>query len=118
MQIVSVAPRRALRGRRSQAESARTRQCILDCAERLFARKGYRGVGTREVARIAGVQPYTVQHHFGSKVNLFEAALRRWDDVVRTRITERVTKHFFLEHRDWVTLSVRHTLGEGLPRPG
>lgn len=81
---------------------------------------------------MASVQPYTVQHHFGSKLGLFEAVLRRWDDLVRARITERVTKlgdvrlimkpllgellDFFLEHRDWVTLSVRHTLGEGLPR--
>lgn len=89
-------------------------------------------MGTREVARLAGVQPYTVQHHFGSKLGLFETVLRRWDDLVRARITERVTTlgdvrlivqsllgdllDFFLEHRDWVTLSVRHTLGEGLPR--
>ncbi len=130
--IVHVPRRPALRGRRSQAESARTRQRILDCAERLFARKSYRGVGTREVARVAGVQPYTIQHHFGSKLGLFEAVLGRWDEVVRTRITDEIAQlgdvrsvvtallgellDFFLEHRDWVTLSVRNTLGEGLPR--
>ena len=35
------------RGRRSQAESVRTRARILDRAERLFARKGSRGVSLR-----------------------------------------------------------------------
>src|SRR5262249_19635066 len=53
-------------GRRSQAESTRTRARLLDRAERLFARKGYRGMSLRELARACGVAPFTIQHHFGS----------------------------------------------------
>lgn len=72
------------RGRRSRAEAARTRERILDRAERLFARKGYRAAPTRELARACGVHPYTIQHHFGSKPKLYEAVLCRWDDEIRT----------------------------------
>ncbi len=89
-------------------------------------------MSTRKVARVAGVQPNTIQHHFGSKLGLFEAVLGRWNEVVRARISAQIAElrdirsvvtallgellDFFLEHRDWVTLSVRNTLGEGLPR--
>jgi AcrR family transcriptional regulator len=120
------------RGRRSREEAARTRQRILDRAEKLFARKGYSAVSTRELARACGVHPYTVQHHFGSKPKLYEAVLCRWDEPIR----EMTLRHsgaasgvpqeigdavdelldFLLEKRDWVTLNMRSRLGEGLPR--
>lgn len=122
------------RGRRSREEAARTRQRILDRAEKLFAKKGYRAVSTRELARACGVHPYTIQHHFGSKPKLYEAVLCRWDEPIRemTRrhaaapsksgalqgIGETVDEllDFLLEKRDWVTLNMRSRLGEGLPR--
>lgn len=119
-------------GRRSQAESARTRTRILDRAERLFARRGFRGASLREIARASGVRPYTVQHHFGSKLRLYQAVLNRWDEEVLSRLTPAVSQHaslrdtveavveelfdFFLAKRDWVALTARASLGEGLPR--
>ena len=124
------------RGRRSREEAARTRQRILDRAERLFAKKGYRAVSTRELARACGVHPYTIQHHFGSKPKLYEAVLCRWDEPIR-EMTLRHTAtasggpaattpdigdtigellDFLLAKRDWVTLNMRSRLGEGLPR--
>lgn len=124
------------RGRRSREEAARTRQRILDRAERLFAKKGYRAVSTRELARACGVHPYTIQHHFGSKPKLYEAVLGRWDEPIREmtlrrssagtsaatgaphEIAETVDEllDFLLAKRDWVTLNMRSRLGEGLPR--
>lgn len=125
------------RGRRSREEAARTRQRILDRAERLFARKGYRAVSTRELARACGVHPYTIQHHFGSKPKLYEAVLCRWDEPIRemtlrhaaaaggdgtsdaTPVTGEMIDElldFLLEKRDWITLNMRSRLGEGLPR--
>jgi AcrR family transcriptional regulator len=127
-----MASKRRPLGRRSQAESVRTRARILDRGERLFARRGFRGVSLREVARRSGVRPFTVQHHFGSKVGLYHAALNRWDDELLARLTAAVARHtdlsdiveavvdelfeFFLAKRDWVALTARATLGEGLPQ--
>ncbi len=119
-------------GRRSQAESARTRARILDRAERLFARRGYRGVSLRELARACGVRPFTVQHHFGSKLRLYQVVLCRWDEEILRLVSralaepgdfvalvERVVDElfdFFLSRRDWVALTARAALGEGLPK--
>lgn len=121
-----------LPGRRSQAESARTRVRILNRAERLFARRGFRGVSVREIATSCGVRPFTVQHHFGSKLGLYQAVLNRWDEEVVARLTATLAHQtnladavgavveelfeFFLSKRDWVALTARAALGEGLPR--
>lgn len=120
------------RGRRSQAESSRTRRRILDRAEKLFARRGYRGVSLREIAEGSEVRPFTIQHHFGSKAGLYRAVLTRWDEEVRARVSEAVEGRseisaaveavvdalfdFFLSKRDWVAVTARAALGEGLPR--
>ncbi len=118
-------------GRRSQAESARTHTRILNRAEKLFARKGYRGVSLRELATAAGVRPFTIQHHFGSKLGLYQTVLTRWDGEVLARLARVVEENqdlptlvrvivdelfeFFLSKRDWVAVSARANLGEGLP---
>lgn len=119
-------------GRRSQAQSARTRARILERAERLFARRGYRGVSLRELARACGVRPFTIQHHFGSKLNLYQAVLDRWDAEVLARLSRILAEQrqfasavecvvdelfeFFLAKRDWVAVTARAALGEGLPK--
>jgi AcrR family transcriptional regulator len=129
-------PRRArvrrTAGRRSSEEAERTRARILDRAERLFARRGYRGVSLRELSRACGVRPFTIQHHFGSKPGLYQAVLSRWDDEILKRVrtvvagradlattVEKVVEElfdFFLEKRGWVALTVRAALGEGLAK--
>ena len=120
-------------GRRSQAEAERTRSRILDRAEQLFSRRGYRGVSVRELSRACGVRPFTIQHHFGSKPGLYQAVLSRWDQEILKRVgaaalasrgdlagtVEKVVEElfdFFLEKRGWVALSVRAALGEGLAK--
>jgi AcrR family transcriptional regulator len=78
------------------------------------------------------VRPFTVQHHFGSKLGLYQAMLKRWDAEVLARLSHIVAAggglttvvegvvdalfEFFLERRDWVAASARATLGEGLPK--
>lgn len=120
------------RGRRSRAESERTRTRILARAERMFARRGYGGVSLRELAHACGLRQNSLHHHFGSKLRLFEAALCRWDREVEERVTRLIREvsdleglvgavidelfDFFLDKRDWIALNVRATLGEGLPR--
>jgi AcrR family transcriptional regulator len=118
-------------GRRTQAESERTRARILDRSEPLFARRGFGGVSLRDVAAASEVQHRTIQHHFGSKLGLYEAVLGRWNDELEARLQAAVAEQgnladvidrvvdalfdFLLSKRDWVALNARATLGEELP---
>lgn len=119
-------------GRRSGAQAARTRARVLRRAEQLFARKGYRGVSLRELARSCSVRVFTIQHHFGSKLGLYEEILRRWDREVEETVSRVLAEwggrpellavavdrlfDFFLQNRERLLLNVRAVLGEGLPR--
>ncbi len=58
---------------RSPVEETRTR--ILTAARELFARKGSRGMTTREVAERAEVNEATLFRHFGTKQQLLQAML-------------------------------------------
>jgi AcrR family transcriptional regulator len=61
------------RGRRPGGPD--TRGQILDSARESFARRGFSGTTIRGVATAAGVDPALVHHYFGSKDDLFLAAL-------------------------------------------
>lgn len=61
------------RGRRPGGPD--TRGQILDAARESFAHKGFAGTTIRAVAGSAGVDPALVHHYFGSKEDLFLAAL-------------------------------------------
>jgi AcrR family transcriptional regulator len=65
-----------------------SREKILEIAESLFARRGYQGVGLREVARLAGLSKSALFHHFPSKLELYEAVLTR----ILIRIDERLSE--------------------------
>jgi len=52
-----------------------TREAILQSALSAFARFGYDGVGVREIAQGAGVTGVLVNRYFGSKEELFAAAV-------------------------------------------
>ena len=68
--MTSTAPRR---GRRPGAPD--TRAAILAAARELFASSGYAGTTIRGVAAAAGVDAALVHHYFGTKDDLFLAAL-------------------------------------------
>lgn len=70
MSTAGSAPRR---GRRPG--SGDTRSQILDAARAEFADRGYDGVSVRGVARAAGVDPALVHHFFGTKEQVFVAAM-------------------------------------------
>ena len=54
-----------------------TRDKILDGAEELFARRGFSGVGMREVAEAAGLSKSSLFHHFATKIELYAAVVGR-----------------------------------------
>lgn len=64
---------RASRGRRPGAPD--TRAEVLAAARASFAEKGFRATTIRAVAASAGVDPALVHHYFGTKDDLFLAAL-------------------------------------------
>src|SRR5919107_1226194 len=70
MPSTSRAPRR---GRRPGAPD--TRATILDAARAAFAEKGFAGTTIRAVASSAGVDAALVHHYFGTKDDLFLAAM-------------------------------------------
>jgi len=53
-----------------------TREAILDAARRAFAEQGYQQATIRGVAELAGVDPALVHHYFGTKQDLFVAAVQ------------------------------------------
>ncbi|MBO9522483.1 MAG: TetR family transcriptional regulator [Nocardioidaceae bacterium] len=62
------------RGRRPGSPD--TRAAILEAARALFAERGFAGASVRAIASAAGVDPALVHHYFGSKDDLFIAALQ------------------------------------------
>ena len=64
---------RTTRGRRPGAPD--TRAEVLAAARTSFAEKGFRATTIRAVASAAGVDPALVHHYFGTKDDLFVAAL-------------------------------------------
>jgi AcrR family transcriptional regulator len=59
-----------------QRLSAENRRCaIIDAARTLFARNGFRGTGTSEIAAAAGCSEPVIYKHFASKQALFAAVL-------------------------------------------
>ncbi len=61
----------------SSAPPADSRTKILDVAESLFARKGFAGVGLREVAHDVGLSKSSLFHHFPTKLDLYREVLER-----------------------------------------
>jgi AcrR family transcriptional regulator len=66
-----------------------TRTRILEAAQHLFARKGYDGTTTRDLAQAAGVAEGTLFRHFSNKkAILLEIATQGWIDILTDLLTE------------------------------
>ena len=68
-----------------------SRDKILDAAEDLFARRGYTGIGMREVAEVAGLGKSSLFHHFKSKAELYAAVVGRILDLFDRRLTSALS---------------------------
>ena len=62
-------------GRQKGRVSSTTKREILNATIRIYGENGYAATTLVDVARIAGVTPATVYHHFGSKDDLLAAAI-------------------------------------------
>ncbi|MBN3856385.1 TetR family transcriptional regulator [Paraburkholderia sp. Ac-20340] len=65
--------------RRTREQSLALRKTLLDCAEQIFARKGFAQTTLDEIAAKAGVTRGAIYVHFKSKAEVFEALFERPD---------------------------------------
>ncbi len=70
------------------AGAADTKERLLDAAERLFAERGFEGTSMRAVTQAAGAAVSAANYHFGSKLELLGATLRRRVEPINRRRLE------------------------------
>jgi len=76
---------RTLKGNRRRDE-------ILQTALEVLAQRGYRQTSLRGIGRELGVQPAQLLHYFGSKDDLLESVIARWDAESEAVIVEGAAK--------------------------
>src|SRR5688572_22544551 len=77
---------------RTQAQrSEQTRGALIGAARRLFAERGYAGVGTEEIVRTAGVTRGALYHHFDGKRDLLRAVYEELEAEIAREVAEAVT---------------------------
>ena len=81
-----VTPVRAMSSRAAQAE--RTRQQILETAERLFADRGYDATSLQMIANEMGLTKAAVYYHFRAKVDIRHEIMRSRVEQLRTLLDE------------------------------
>lgn len=69
-----------------ERNAARSREAILDAAERLFAERGYEATSLNDVGGRAGVSRGTPGYFFGSKEQLYRDVLERCLERVRAAV--------------------------------
>lgn len=81
-------------------KSTRTKQAILEAAQKLFAKKGFKKVSVREIAQQASVDPALVIRYFGNKEKLFnqvahfDLALPDLQKMSQRKVGETLVRHF------------------------
>jgi AcrR family transcriptional regulator len=81
--VASAADEETPARQRLSAESRRA--AIIDAARTLFARNGFRGTGTSDIAAAAGCSEPVIYKHFASKQALFAAVLEDCAGFMRDR---------------------------------
>ncbi|MCT0207197.1 TetR/AcrR family transcriptional regulator [Synechococcus sp. CS-1332] len=93
--------------------SSAKRDALLDTAEELFTRQGYRAVGIDTVLAQAGVAKMTLYKHFKSKEELIAAVLEQRGSAIAAALAERIAaapggpRQRLLAVFDWLAEAVR-----------
>lgn len=77
-------------GRRTAVEAQATRQLIVSAALERFSERGFDAVSVREIAAQADVTHGMIRHHFGSKLDVWKAALEAVFEDYRQTLLPRV----------------------------
>ena len=67
------------------------RDAILDAARTVFARRGYHGASTADIAVAAGCSEPMLYKHFASKQGLFVAALQQGGMAVKAKVLAAIS---------------------------
>lgn len=70
------------------SKSKETSQRLVDVAIDLFAKKGYKSVSIRDIAKVAGVRMSGIYYHFGSKYELLLAVLDYLGDRLQKNLSD------------------------------
>jgi len=79
--------RRTARSHR-RLDAAERRNQLIESAGAVFARRGYAGTGTRDLATAAGVSEPILYRHFDGKAGLFQAVLERAETRLVAAVSE------------------------------
>jgi len=79
--VIDGAPKPRVRQRAVQKRALDTRRKIIEAATVEFARNGFEGASTRNIALEAGIQHTLVTYHFASKEGL-------WQETISTMLSE------------------------------
>jgi len=91
-------PGREAGERRTQAQrSQATRAALIAAGRRLFAERGYAGVGTEELVRASGVTRGALYHHFEGKADLFGAVFEQ----IETELAEQLAAEALSKEDPW-----------------
>jgi AcrR family transcriptional regulator len=71
------ATKRAYQSERRTVQKDATREAVLDAALSLFAERGFEGASIRDIARRADISHAVIRQHFGTKADLWRAAVTR-----------------------------------------
>lgn len=80
--------------------AAGRREQILQIATPLFAKKGYQGTTTKQIAQRAGINEALIFKHFSSKDELYWAVIERKIEAVSPRERLRASLHLWVEDLD------------------
>jgi TetR/AcrR family transcriptional regulator len=110
-----------------------TRQRILDTAGRLFGERGKAAVSTTEIAKAAGINKAMIFYYFGSKDELYAAALKKWfsdfGESLRVELSGlepglptieafvRAHTGYLLKHPELVRLIIRELIASDFSSP-
>jgi TetR/AcrR family transcriptional regulator len=83
--------RRARKPQRRSEQREATRERIVEAALDAFARNGFRGASTRDIAQRAGTNQGLITYHFRSKDALWRAAADRIFAMLAKRLTEQLS---------------------------
>ena len=87
------APAQPPRPRTKAAQREATTAALIEAARKLFAERGYAGVGTEEIVKRAGVTRGALYHHFpGGKEDLFRAVLVQLSAETLQRVVREATR--------------------------
>lgn len=95
-------------GKARQERSKLTRATILDAALKSFAERGFAGASTHEIAEAAGVNQGLVSYYFGSKRELWRAAVDKALAEYRNAFADRMVQLQQPDDREFYRFALHH----------